>query len=90
MIKNLWKNWCKKVDEHNERLTYADQEECWNPYFIFVPFTFSIIVIIVGIYIKSSIFAIIINWLLFNTVAYLFSYLNWILFDKKEKSKEEE
>lgn len=44
MVKKLWKKWCKKVDEHNEKQGYITQEECWGYYDIYLPFLFSTII----------------------------------------------
>lgn len=38
-MKNLriWKEWCEKVEKHNENIDYVNHEDAWSPYNVFLP-----------------------------------------------------
>ena len=38
----LWKDWCKRVEKHNENIDYVNYEETWSPCTIFQPLFFGI------------------------------------------------
>ena len=87
MVKKLWKKWCKKVDEHNEKQNYVTQEECWEYYDIFLPFLFSIIItaiLCIFLYIDRKYFSIsfaLLSFIIISIVIGIFQLINWFLFD---------
>lgn len=88
MIRQLWSQWCRKVDIHNLNLSYANQEEIWGYYTIFIPIIdgilFALCTTILSylynnrINIKLSIFV----FIAVSIIIGVFYFLNWKIYDK--------
>lgn len=71
-----------RVAEHNQKQTYATQEECWSGYEIFYPFLISVgafgLGLIGGVQIRLLIRIAIVYFVVFS----LFLLFNWLAYDK--------
>lgn len=89
----IWKKWCKKVEAHNNNLTYVNYEESWSPFTIFTPIMYFFLWILLlflilltqrcvsfNVYflIKYSV----IGGLICFCLSSIFLFLNWMLNEK--------
>lgn len=68
----LWGKWKNKVDEHNDKQTYATHEECWDYFDIFAP----VLWFVVGWVFVDMIFGLIVA-----AICSVCMWINWKCYD---------
>lgn len=76
---NLWKKWCKKVEEHNKPLeeSWVLHDECWHPSNIFIAPLSGIAMFILLYSFGKSIPICMISALIVIVVCGIFQFINW-------------
>jgi hypothetical protein len=54
----IWKEWCKRVEKHNENIDYVNWEEAWTPHTIFTPFIFSVLTTLLSVLLAIGLFGV--------------------------------